>query len=155
VICYLGLGSNLGDRKDYINKAVSRLVSYPEIVLLKTSSIIETEPYGKTDQPFFLNCVMKIDTTLSAQKLLRLCLKTETNLGRIRNEKWGPRTIDIDILFYGTEIIEENDLIIPHPGIQERKFVLASLAELCPDLVHPVLNKRIKELNQQLELKEL
>lgn len=150
MICYLGLGSNLGDRKEYINQALSRLVSHSGIKLLKCSSIIETKAFGKTDQPDFLNCILKIDTPLQPRDLLNLCLKIEKNLGRIRYEKWGPRIIDIDILFYGDMIIEEKELIIPHPGIANRKFVLDSLNELCPDYVHPVLQKRINEIYNEL-----
>ncbi|MDO9577804.1 MAG: 2-amino-4-hydroxy-6-hydroxymethyldihydropteridine diphosphokinase [Candidatus Cloacimonadales bacterium] len=152
MICYLGLGSNLGDRKDFINRAISRLVSQPEIVMLKCSSIIETKAFGKIDQPDFLNCALKIDTSLTPSELLELCLKTEKNLGRIRYEKWGPRTIDIDVLLYEDKIIEKEGLSIPHPGIAKRKFVLDSLNELCPDYVHPVLGKRIAEILSEMSV---
>jgi len=151
MICYLGLGSNLGDRKDYINRAISRLVSHHEIEMLKASSIIETAAFGKTDQPDFLNCVIKLDTTFSPFELLQLCLTIETNLGRIRYEKWGPRTIDIDLLLYEDLVIDEDHLIVPHSGIPERRFVLISLNELCPDYIHPVLNKRINEIYCELK----
>ncbi len=152
MICYLGLGSNLGDRKDFINRAISRLVSHPDIDMLKCSSIIETKAFGKIDQPDFLNCVLKIDTNLTPSELLELCLKTEKNLGRIRYENWGPRTIDIDVLLYEDKIIDQKDLTIPHPGIPKRKFVLTSLNELCPDFVHPILGKRINEIYTELNI---
>lgn len=151
MICYLGLGSNLGDRKDYINRAVSRLSSHAEISLLKCSSIIETKAFGKTDQPDFLNCILKIKTILSPQELLKLCLKIEKSLGRIRYETWGPRVIDIDILFYSDRIIDTPDLKIPHPGIIKREFVLRSLMELCPELIHPVEKRTVREIFADLK----
>ena len=153
MICYLGLGSNLGDRKDYLNRAISRLVSHPDIEMLKCSTIIETKAFGKSEQPDFLNCVIKIDTALSPSELLKLCLKIEINLGRVRYEKWGPRTIDIDLLIYENKIINEEHLIVPHPGIPEREFVLISLNELCPDYIHPLKGKRIFELYDEIRAK--
>ena len=152
MVCYLGLGSNLGDRKDYINKAIRQLVTHPQIQTLKCSSIIETEAFGLTDQPDFLNCVLMIRTSPKPHELLRYCLRTENNLGRVRYEKWGPRVIDIDVLFFSDQIIEDPDLIIPHPGIAKREFVLRSLNELCPELVHPKLNKKIKQLYSEVVL---
>jgi len=151
MVCYLGLGSNLGDRKEYINKAITHLVTHPQIQTLKCSSIIETKAFGLEDQPDFLNCVLKIKTNLKPHELLKYCLKTELNMGRIRHEKWGPRIIDIDMLFYSNEIIEEEDLTIPHPGIAHREFVLRSLIELCPEFNHPKLDKKIKILYNEVE----
>lgn len=153
MVCYLGLGSNLGDRKNYINRAISRLSSHAEISLLKCSTIIETEPYGKVDQPDFLNCVMKIKTHLTPQKILKLCLKIEKSLGRMRFETWGPRTIDIDLLLYGKEIIDEPELQVPHPEIPKRKFVLKSLVELSPEFVHPITGRTFRELYADLNKK--
>jgi 2-amino-4-hydroxy-6-hydroxymethyldihydropteridine diphosphokinase len=153
MICYLGLGSNLGDRKDYLNRAISRLVTNSDIEMLKCSTIIETEAFGKTDQPDFLNCVIKIKTTLNPADLLKLCAKTEKGLGRVRYEKWGPRTIDIDVLLYGNLVIDETELTIPHSGIPEREFILISLNELSPDYIHPVLGKRIAELYNDIVVK--
>ncbi|MCF7793274.1 MAG: 2-amino-4-hydroxy-6-hydroxymethyldihydropteridine diphosphokinase [Candidatus Cloacimonetes bacterium] len=150
MICYLGLGSNLGDRKDYINRAISRISSHPEISMLKCSTIIETQAFGKKDQPDFLNCVMKIKTQLNPSELLKFCLKTEKSLGRIRYETWGTRTIDIDLLLYENRIVEQPNLKIPHPGIPKREFVLRSLVELCPDYIHPVSKKRIKEMYSEI-----
>lgn len=150
MICYLGLGSNLEDRDNYLKLAMEKLEAVPEIVLLKNSTIIETEPFGKTDQNKFLNCVLEIETELNPRKLLQACNKVEDLLGRVRTEKWGPRTIDIDILLYGDEINDSPKITLPHPGIHLRKFVLDSMLELCPDLVHPKLNKTIKKLHEEL-----
>ncbi len=148
MICYLGLGSNLGNREENILKARSELGSYLEI--LNISKIIETEPFGKKNQSKFLNCVLKIRTVLSPEELLFTCLNIEDQLGRERKEKWGPRNIDIDILFYGNEIINRSNLHIPHPELHKRKFVLQSLNEICPGFVHPVLKKTIEDIIREL-----
>lgn len=141
MICYLGLGSNLGNRHEYILKALSELSL--KVKIIKNSEIIETKPYGNLNQPDFLNRVSKIETELKPVKLLKICTEIEKKLGRKRTQKWAARTIDIDILFYGNEIFQSDELTIPHPEIQKRRFVLKSLNEICPDLVHPVLNKKI------------
>jgi len=149
-ICYLGLGSNLGDREQFITHALEILKKNPEITIIKTSSIIETEPYGKTAQPQFLNCAVEISTSLKPSELLKICLETENILGRRRKEKWGARKIDLDILFYGDEIINSKDLKIPHPDLQNRAFVLQSLVEICPNYVHPILKKDMNTLFEEL-----
>ena len=151
MICYLGLGANLGNREENIKNAIYRLSSDPDIQIITRSSLIETKPYGNIDQPDFINSVIEIDTDLTAEKLLSKCLSVENELGRKRNKKWGPRTIDIDILFYGKTFIKFEQLTVPHPDLHNREFVLYSLNEICPDFIHPVLNKSIKEL--YLELK--
>nr|HPR18631.1 2-amino-4-hydroxy-6-hydroxymethyldihydropteridine diphosphokinase [Candidatus Cloacimonadota bacterium] len=112
-------------------------------------------PYGKTDQPDFLNCVLKIETDLSSREVLKLCLKIEKNLGRVRHETWGPRTIDIDLLLYEHEIVAEPDLQIPHPGIPQREFLLKSLVELCPEYLHPLTHKSIREMSEELKGKSM
>jgi len=150
VICYLGLGSNIADRANYLKRAVEELEATSSITVLRSSTIIETEPFGKTDQDNFLNCVLEIETELNPRKLLQACNQIEDQLGRVRKEKWGPRTIDIDILIYGEEINDSPKITLPHPGIHLRKFVLDSMVELCPDLVHPKLNKTIKKLHEEL-----
>jgi len=150
MICYLGLGSNIENRADYLKKAKDELEAVPEIAILRSSTIIETEPFGKTDQNNFLNCVLEIETDLNPRKLLQVCNKIEDKLGRVRDEKWGSRTIDIDILIYGDEINDSPKITLPHPGIHLRKFVLDSMVELCPNLVHPKLNKTIKKLHEEL-----
>ncbi len=144
MICYLGLGSNLGNRKEYILKALTELSL--KVKIIKNSEIIETIPYGNVNQPDFLNCVSKIETELNPVKLLEICTEIEIKLGRKRSQKWASRTIDIDILFYGNETFQSDELTIPHPEIQKRKFILKSLKEICPDFVHPVLNKKISQI---------
>ena len=149
--CYLGLGSNLGDKQKHITEAISKISKLKSVEITKTSSIIATKPYGKTDQPDFLNCVIETDTNLLPEDFLEKCLNIENQLGRIRKDKWGPRTIDIDLLFYGDKIINTELLVLPHPELHKRKFVLTSLNELCPDLVHPILNKKIKDIFVELK----
>ena len=144
MICYLGFGSNLGNRQEFILKALSELSLKMQI--LQNSEIIETKPYGNVNQPDFLNCVTKIETELNPVELLKICTEIEKKLGRKRSLKWAARTIDIDILFYGNKTFQSDELIIPHPEIQKRKFVLKSLNEICPDFVHPVLNKKISQI---------
>jgi len=151
MICYLGLGSNLGDRKENIKNAISKLSSDPDILIKTSSSMIKSKPYGDIDQPDFINSVIEIDTDITAENLLSKCLTVENELGRKRNKKWGPRTIDIDILFYNNQIINSQKLIVPHPDLHNRKFVLDSLNEICPKFIHPVINKKIEEI--YLELK--
>ena len=149
--CYLGLGSNLGDKHEYITKAINSISRLKNIEIKRTSSMITTKPYGKTDQPDFMNCVIELDTVLLPDELLKKCLYIENQLGRIRNEKWGPRTIDIDLLFYEDKIINTELLILPHPELHKREFVLTSLNELCPNLVHPILNRKIKDIFMELK----
>jgi GTP cyclohydrolase-4 len=141
---YLGLGSNLGDRKQNLARALDLISG--QAVVEKLSSIYETEPVGYEQQPLFLNAVCRISTELSPQKLLRLAKKIETELGRVPSFPNAPRTIDIDILFYADTVFSNKELTIPHPRLAERAFVLVPLAEIAPDLVHPVNGKRIKEL---------
>jgi len=145
-ICYLGLGSNFGNKLENIQKAISKLKDYDKIKILEISTIMETKPYGNTEQPDFLNCVLEIETTFDPEKLLKTCLEIETEMGRIRNKKWEPRIIDIDILFFGNEVIDEENLKIPHPFIHKRRFILESLNEICPDFVHPILKKKMKDI---------
>ncbi len=148
---FISLGSNLDDRNNYLEKARSFLSDFGEIK--KESTIIETPAWGKKDQPDFLNQVILIETELSPQELLEECLKIEDKLGRERKEKWGPRTIDLDILFYDELILNKENLIIPHPYITEREFVLKPLNEIAPDFVHPVLGLTTKEMLIQISAK--
>ena len=149
--CYLGLGSNLGNKQNYITKAIKFISKLENVEITKTSSRLETAPYGKTDQPDFINCVIELETNLLPETLLKKCLDIENQLGRIRSEKWGPRTIDIDLLFYEDKIINTELLVLPHPELHKREFVLTSLNELCPDLVHPILNRKIKDIFVELK----
>lgn len=147
---FLLLGSNLGNRKGYLQKAVDLIETELGVVMQK-SSIYETEAWGKTDEPNYLNQVVKIDTELSARQVLEKVLQIETRMGRVREEKWGSRIIDIDILFYGQDIINEPGLIVPHPELHNRKFTLGPLNEIAPDLQHPVLKKSIFQLKSKLK----
>ncbi len=154
---YLLLGSNLGDRIDNLEQAKKYIWSFSEVINI--SSIYETAPWGITDQPTFYNQVIEIKTTTDPTSLLKEILQVEQLIGRVRKEKWGARVIDIDILYYRNQQVNQNDLIIPHPGIAERKFTLAPLAELAPDFIHPVNGKTNKEmlesLDDQLSVKKL
>ncbi len=142
---FLLLGSNEGDRKAYIEKACHSIEAGAGKIIA-ISSLYQTAAWGKEDQPAFLNQVIIIDTDMSPEDLLKTILAIESKFGRSRLEKWGSRTLDMDILFYGDQIISTKDLIVPHPAIAQRRFTLIPLAELAPDFVHPVLRKNMKQL---------
>ncbi len=150
---FIGVGTNLGDREKNVEEALSK-IKEQGIVILQRSSIIETEPYGLKKQPKFLNCVIEIETKLSPHDLLKTLLAIEQTMGRVRKIHWGPRIIDLDILFYNSEITSEKNLKIPHPDIQNRLFVLKPLSEIAPNFVHPVLKKSIKEIFRNFREKE-
>jgi 2-amino-4-hydroxy-6-hydroxymethyldihydropteridine diphosphokinase len=130
----LGLGGNIGDVAGSFIHALRSLVDAPDVKLRRASSIYRTPPWGKLDQPSFLNMAVLVETDLPSRALLALCLEIEQKMGRRRLERWGPRTLDIDILTYGDATIDEPDLKIPHPRTTERAFVLAPLAEIAPRL---------------------
>ena len=144
ITVYLGLGSNMGDRQDNLKKALGLLSE--RLRLGKVSSIYDTEPVGNPNQPRFLNMACQVYTTLAPVGLLALVKGIEKRLSRVPGKPNTPRPIDIDILFYGDQVIETPELVIPHPRLAERAFVLTPLAEIAPDLVHPVNGKTIKEL---------
>lgn len=127
---YLSLGANLGDRLEQLTRALRRLDAVPQTALLRVSGVYETEPQGKVDQPRFLNCAACVETALAPHQLLAATSQIEKDLGRERHERWGPRTIDIDLLFFGAERLNRPELTIPHPRIQERAFVLVPLLEV-------------------------
>jgi len=148
-VTYLSLGSNLGDRALNLHNAITFLSSKVQSVI--QSSIYETEPWGYTDQPAFLNQVIKADTTLEPFDLLTFLKETEVSMGRQETFRFGPRLIDLDILFYDDLVLDTPRLTIPHPRITERAFVLIPLAEIAPDLRHPIFNKTIQVLKTTVD----
>lgn len=148
---YLLLGSNLGDREKFITDALALLEARVG-ELAQVSGQYETAAWGKTDQPSFINMAIKVETVLDPFQLLEAVLKIEADLGRVRYEKWGSRLIDIDIILYEDQVIDqEQRLQIPHPEMQHRKFVLLPLSEIASNIVHPILKKNISELLYALE----
>ncbi len=148
---FIGLGSNVGDRKKNIAEAINLLDTPPDIKVEKKSSLYLTEPIGYVGQDPFLNSVVEVSTRHSPDDLLHRCQAIEEHMGRVRTMMWGPRLIDLDILLYGDEIIEDNELIIPHPQMHMRRFVLLPLVEIAPEARHPKLNKTVSELLRLLE----
>ena len=145
---YLGLGSNIGEREANLHAALEKLSAV--LTIEKVSSIYETEPKHVLAQPHFLNMALKGKTDLNARGLLQFIKKIEQEMGRLGGERFGPRIIDIDILFYGQEIVDEPDLVIPHPRLALRAFVLAPLNDIAPDLRHPILKVSVRELLKSL-----
>jgi 2-amino-4-hydroxy-6-hydroxymethyldihydropteridine diphosphokinase len=137
VKAYIGLGSNLGERESMIRQALEALAALPGTELVRASSLYDTEPVGDVEQPNFLNAVAQVETELPPSQLLWNLQLIEKRLGRERTRRWGPRVIDLDLLLYGDEIVEEPSLRVPHPEIARRAFVLVPLVELEPLLVHP------------------
>lgn len=142
---YLLLGANKGDRERNLSLAAG-FISGEVGEILQHSSVYETAAWGKEDQPAFLNEVLLVNTALAAKKVLEKIFSIEHKMGRVRAQKWAQRIIDIDILFYNHEVINEKDLIVPHPFIHERRFTLVPLVEIAPGLVHPVLKRTMREL---------
>jgi len=147
-IAYLSLGSNLGERKEHLRDAISRLESAGHVIAV--SSFYETEPVEFVQQPWFLNCAVALETNESPEQLMASLLRIEKELGRARTQKKGPRTIDIDTLLYGTAVVDSPEVTIPHPSMHERRFVLEPLAEIAPEARHPVLAKTVCELLAEL-----
>ncbi|MFN4071139.1 MAG: 2-amino-4-hydroxy-6-hydroxymethyldihydropteridine diphosphokinase [Thermus caldifontis] len=152
MLAYVGLGSNLGDRAGYLLKALSLLSRLEKTHLLRLSPVYETEPVGPP-QPLYLNLVAEVETGLSPRAFLEGLLTVEQSLGRERKERWGPRTIDLDLLLYGDWVLEEEGLEVPHPRLHQRAFVLVPLADLIPEGLHPVLGRTFAELLASLDRK--
>jgi 2-amino-4-hydroxy-6-hydroxymethyldihydropteridine diphosphokinase len=149
---YLAIGSNLGDRMAAIRDAVVALDDHPAVAVEAISSIIETDPVGPGMQGRYLNGVLKVRTILDPRELLQQCLAIERTLGRDRaaEQRWGPRTLDIDLLLFGSMVLKDENLTVPHPRMHERTFVLEPLAELAPELVHPGLGQSVQSLRDAL-----
>jgi len=145
---FIGIGSNLGDTIGNCKIALDEIENFAEIV--RISSLYETEPVGNEDQPNFINSVVEINTDLSPHELLTHLKSIEDKLGRVRGEKWGPRVIDLDIIFYDDLVMKYDDLIIPHPRAHLRRFVLEPICEIAPDFIHPELETSILELLEKL-----
>ncbi len=147
-LVYLSLGSNVGDREAQLQSAVARLAEIGRVMAV--SSFYETEPVEFTHQPWFLNCAVALETGQTPQQLMASILRIEQEMGRRRAQKKGPRTIDIDILLFDDTVLDSSEVTIPHPALHERRFVLEPLAEIAPELLHPVLRKTIAALHDAL-----
>ena len=142
---YISIGSNIEDRAQHLKDAIQALHTYGDVTVVATSSIYETAPVGYTDQADFLNVVIHVQTELDPIQLLTTCQQIEQEQGRVRDIRWGPRTVDLDILLYNEENIEMDNLIVPHPRMHERAFVLIPLLEIAPKVIHPVTGKQYSQ----------
>ncbi|MEQ1832672.1 MAG: 2-amino-4-hydroxy-6-hydroxymethyldihydropteridine diphosphokinase [Candidatus Eisenbacteria bacterium] len=152
---FIGLGSNLGDREASLRQALEQLAQAPDTVVVRASSLYDTEPVGVEDQPHFLNAVAQLETQLTPRQLLWNLMLIERRLGRVRTQRWGPRTIDLDLLLYEDTVIEDDDFQLPHPELAKRSFVLVPLVELEPMLTHPVTGETMLALLQRLGARPL
>ena len=147
---YISIGSNIGDKIGNCKNAIELLNEHPQVKVTKISDFYETEPVGYKEQEWFVNCAVEIKTDLNPKELLLLCRTIEAKLGREKKIKYGPRTIDLDILLYNNDIIDNTDLKIPHPEMHKRGFVLKPLSDIAADVVHPALKRTIIELLNNL-----
>ncbi len=152
MISYIAIGSNIEDREDYLKKIVGELKKQSKVLIC--SSLYETEPVGYADQNWFLNGVVKVETHLTPSTLLEFVLAIEKMLNRVRTIQNGPRTVDLDILFYEDKIVQEENLQIPHPRLHERAFVLIPLKEIASDFMHPILKKDVSTMLEDLPKQE-
>ena len=151
ITAYLSLGSNLGDREQLLETAIKEINQLPYVNLLSTSQVYETEPEsGSEEEPLYLNQCCAVETALPPEELFYLVLEIEKKLGRVNKGDRQPRTIDIDIVLYGNEVVLNDDLTIPHPLMHERMFIMMPLADIAPDVVHPIIGKSISELHEEL-----
>jgi 2-amino-4-hydroxy-6-hydroxymethyldihydropteridine diphosphokinase len=147
---FIGLGSNLGDREFLIRRAVEGLRTVPRTQVTQVSSLYDTDPVGDVEQPAYLNAVVALETDLAPRELLWQLLLIEKRMGRVRAQRWGPRSIDLDLLFHGREVVDEPDLQVPHPEAHRRAFVLVPLAELDPAFLHPVSGEPVRKMLKAL-----
>jgi 2-amino-4-hydroxy-6-hydroxymethyldihydropteridine diphosphokinase len=146
VKAFLSLGSNEGNSHAHLENALQEIRQLEKTEVISVSNLYKTAAWGKTDQADFLNIAVEVNTFMNAENLLKNLIRIEEKSGRRRTEKWGPRTIDIDILLYGNEISNSKNLVLPHPEMHKRKFVLVPMIDLAPEMIHPVLKKSIKQL---------
>lgn len=147
---YVALGSNMGDKKEYITSAIENINNSPNCIVTNRSTLIETDPVGYEDQDIFLNGVIEVKTLFSPIEYIHFLLDIEKQLDRVRIKRWGPRTIDLDVIFYDEIVTSHEEIIIPHPRMHERRFVVEPLHEIAPFYMHPVLHKRVFELFDML-----
>jgi len=147
---YIGIGSNLGVPEKNCADAIEKLATHPDLSLKARSPFYKTCPVGPIEQEWFINAALKVQTRLNPHDLLGILLNTEKEMGRVRKEKWGPRLIDLDLLFYDNLVLDSQDLTLPHPEIPNRRFVLAPLCDIAEDLLHPTLKKTVKGLLYEL-----
>ena len=145
---YLSLGSNVGDRQANLDQAISQLSSFGTVI--RRSALYETEPMEVTDQPWYLNCAVELETELMPKQFIAAVLDVERSMGRKRTKKKGPRTIDIDVILFGKSIVEMKGLTVPHPAMHLRRFVLDPMVEIAPEVRHPVFKRSIRELRDAL-----
>ena len=150
MLAYIGIGSNLGEKLENCRRAIEAIGSDARNRLVRCSRLYRTEPVGKTEQEWFINGVAAVETTMGPRELLDFLLSVEKEMGRARKERWGPRIIDLDILFYVDQVLNEEGLQIPHPRIHERRFVLVPLMDIAPGLIHLVFHRTVSQILGEL-----